>query len=76
MSLISHKLFQKICQDTGRTSLLEKGPLLCGISGKLVDVLGRTEIKTPELGLITYCVVKEIAYDCVIGYPELLEAIQ
>ena len=43
----------KIVQATGRSLPLQPVPVLCGISGKLVNVLGKTQIATPELGIVT-----------------------
>ena len=65
MLLISYDLFEKICINTGRSQLLQPGPLMCGISGKIVNVLGKTQVSTS---------VKGILHDCVIGYPDLIAA--
>ena len=67
VSLVSNELFQKIAQATGRSLLFQPGAVLWSISGKLVNVLGKTQIATPELGIVTYCVVHEVAHECVIG---------
>ena len=40
----------------------------------MVNVFGKNQVATHELGIVTYCVVYEVAHDCVIGYPELLAA--
>ena len=59
--LISYELFQKICNATGRTPLLQAGPLE---NGKCV---GKMEVSTNKFGVIKVCVVKGVVHNCALG---------
>ena len=72
--LINYDLFKKICVVAVPSQLLQPGPLRCGISGNMKNDLGKTQVSTSQISVITECIVRGMSHDCVIGYPELIAA--
>ena len=59
--------FERLCKETGRKPLLRKGVELTGVTGHEIRVLGSTELKEVQLGVIPVVVVEGIGHALILG---------
>lgn len=66
-SLIADNTFHKLCFDAGRPALVKPTGVVCGLGGRLLSVVGETEIAVSGVGIIRVLVTQNLPHELLLG---------